>query len=1190
MPNVGEFYEEQDTRQLTRRVVVAGQELPDVLDIEWHFGPSRVPTATVRITNPPPSRAVFFADVYIDTGFNGVTERVFTGKVWNVRRDAVGTVLKCVGKSWPLDTDFRKVVVTLSSTTAATAIAALLDELGIDDYKIDVPAWTIGTVVAQTLEFQTYGEAIMHIAEVGGGRWYEAPTGTVIVEVWDAIPSNTATRSYFSMQLSGVTESYPTGVSTGRPRLRSARKIEEVEDVKNRVFVRGAAVTTTDSEGVENTADIEAEASAPSQWVLHADGSQSYNDMLFSNELIDVAAKAADEAVRLVTLKNRLGERGTLVIDGDPRLKLAETVRVEDKDYSGMTGRWFVEAYACTLTPASFVSEVELRGGANVGSTVNLSPTPLFYHRIEREVIGDRVWAVITFDAKNSHDRDGSIVTFAWADNQAPQIATGSAEVFTVRVDPSTVATPWDVTLTVTDNDGASTSLLRTVDIDQGSEDVFVPALYVAFDNQFSCTPDGGVTWNDVAHAPGGVVSVACWPNAEPGIACFGTEAGEIYRTTDFCASALTMELAVAGGDNTFVHIAWDWRNPLAVWAVTQDGRLYLSQDAGDNWAIYENLRDKLGIGGLRVSRIGLPGGGGIWIYGGSGTGIPVIAFDPAVGDHNWGLVGIGGDLLEDVQASLTPDLYIADASDRGSGLAIILNSATFTPSVYFNDDPHGDGSNWTRATGLPAKSVGRWIEYDLQDDRFAFQYDDNVVYLGDVNFGVDPAVMAASAAGGTLDAGDESSYGLAFTVAFGNPIAGTYLVAGEGAVDGTVYKTWDRFTTVSKLRPATGFPAPPGGANAKMIAIGQRVLLDERVIALARDGGNPQETALLGVTDTWTSPDVVAGDLGSAPRIYPLTDQLWFAVNGSGNIQLVSGTGRRTEDGGGTWGDTPDPEGGTDGIFAFAIDTGGRVWCAVRDGVAGHYDIHWSSDDGDTWNPSRVIDDGLIDAVWKIIPHPSNQDILAVISYHTTPSAGAIHYTLDRGTTWAVFTDSALRRWDASTDFYYDAVMLANNRLIAIGPLSSSGSPATWRAIYSDDWGDNWTVAFSVGGDNVRFSNIFTDPGGTRVGFVYVEDYTASPGSWHLALSTNGGSSFTVTALGAELETLWTTDIDTFSSAPSDQRDALYMILRKGVTANAFKLTPVNEAGIWTDITSDLDQTLDYDLKGMAVIPRVGA
>jgi hypothetical protein len=57
-----------------------------------------------------------------------------------------------------------------------------------------------------------------------------------------------------------------------------------------------------------------------------------------------------------------------------------------------------------------------------------------------------------------------------------------------------------------------------------------------------------------------------------------------------------------------------------------------------------------------------------------------------------------------------------------------------------------------------------------------------------------------------------------------------------------------------------------------------------------------------------------------------------------------------------------------------------------------------------------------------------------------------------------------------------------------------------------------------------------------------------------------------------------------------SPERDALYCILRRGGVAKAFRLTPISAAGVWTDITSDLSQALTYALKGMAVIPRVGA
>ncbi|KKN05739.1 hypothetical protein LCGC14_1084320 [marine sediment metagenome] len=1198
MPTLTDIYEGEDTRQLTHRVVIAtAEELAGVQEIEVQFAPAKVPTATVRIAHPAPDKARFFSDIYIDLGFYGVTQRVFTGKVWNVRDDARGTVLKCVGKSWPLDTDYRKVVVTLDSTTSAAAVAALLDELGIIDYKIDLTAWTIATIDPVTLKFKTYGEAIMHIVEVGGGRWFEAPNGTVIVTEWDAIPSGTAARAYFSMQLTGLVEAYPTGsgISSGRPRLQRARQIEQVEDVKNRVFVRGAAITTVDSDGVENTADIEVSASAPSEWVLHADGSQSYNDLLLSNELIETEDKAVSEAARLVTLRNRLGVFGSIVVDGDPRLKLADTVQVEDPDYSGMTGNWFVEAYSLALTPAAFISEVELRGGDDIGSTINIAPIPLFTTRIEREVIGDRVWAVVTFDAKMSHDPDGSISTFAWADDQAPQLATGSEEVFSIRVDPSTLVTPWVVTLTVTDNDGEAVSLDRTVEIDAGDEDVYVPVVYTAFDIAFSCTPDGGETWNDQAYPAGGVISVACWPNATPGRACFGTDDGQIYLTTDFCASALVQSIAIAGGDNAIVDIAWDWRAPALVWAVTQDGRLYLSQDSGSTFAIYADIKEKLDLPGLRINHIGMPGAGGLWLYGGNGAGIPVLAYLRNVGGQEWGLAALGGDLLDDVIGTLTADLYIADAADRGSGLAIILNSATFTPAVYFNDDPTGGGSNWTRATGLPAKSQGIWIDYDLEDDRFAFQFNDNAIYLGDVNFAVDPPVIAASAAAATLTAGDEPNHGMVLTTAFGNPFSGAYLVSGEGAADGTLWKTWDRFATVAKLRPATGFPAPPAGSDAKMSAIGRRVVLDERLAAMGKDASPREVSDLLGTGASWSAPVAVAGITSTDPRVVAVTDQLWFAINSNGEIEAWGwGVGARSKDGGATWGATPDPGGigaAGGGIMDVARDAGGRIWCLAHDGHATwtRTKIFWSDDEGDNWNLSETQGNASSTyyRTWKIVPHPSDENTIAVVGQFASGTvSGVLFHTSNRGTSWTVTTHAEIRPGDLALNNRYalDAVMLPNGRLVLVGNFGV-GSPFPWRVRYTDDQGSNWSTPWSVTGDDVRVTGLFASPGGQRVAFFYLVDNTASPRDHRLMLSTDGGLTIAQATLATELQDFVSADFDYFGRfAMSPERDAIYLLTNTAV--EVAKLSPVSAAGLWTNLTSGYPHASQGE-ENLAVVPR---
>lgn len=688
--SIATLYLNQDFKTSSRRVWIDDAELTDVLRVEWSFGFERIPEATVRVPNPPPAAAVFGAEIRIDIGFNNLTQRVFTGTVLDLDPDETGTNIRCQGKSAPLDNYLHKVVIDVDgSDTAEELVEGLFDLAGIGDYLVDLPSWTPGTNVEQTLEFETYGEAITKVSEVDGGRWREMPTGEVRVEVMDPIPSLSVWRTYFSMVLgAGYAESYPSGTTSGRPRIRGNRGSQRARDVKNRAYVRGATYTQTAGDGTENSIDIEGEASATSPWVLKPDGSQAYNDLLFSNELIDDATKAGEVAARLVVLYNRLAMELTVEIDGDPQIVLGATVRIRDPAYTGIDSRWFVEAYSTLLEGRRFVTTLTLIGGDQIGGTVNIHPFALFTHTVDRQIMGDREWAIVGFDGCISTDPDGEIVGYEWWDNQTPMLISGSDCAFSVRVDPATVVDPWDVTLRVTDDDGATDEITLGIGLDPGGAGVTIPSIYAALSVYGGASPDGGLTWYTQAIS-GTCISVgAKHPDMlQAGVAVYGTHQGEIYYTHDFLQTA--PDLALDGLASPVVHLIYDLNNWLRCWAATEDGRIYVSYMNGysGTWYQYEDLRTKFSLGGLVLSRLATPKPQGLWAFGGTGQGCPLIAWDAGI-NHLWIRANIAGELEEDTGcSSLGGDLIppagaegpIGVQQSRGSGNFLAYSAADWS-------------------------------------------------------------------------------------------------------------------------------------------------------------------------------------------------------------------------------------------------------------------------------------------------------------------------------------------------------------------------------------------------------------------------------------------------------------------------------------------------------------------------------
>lgn len=1202
------IYEQEDARRASYvvrigepfssgplEVIYSGAGADKLLAMAWSYEVDRVPTMSLRIRNPPPSHIARYGSPVLATvglsttsGRSGTTpSTVFRGIVFDYDRDDEGTTYQCVGRSWPLDANYQKVLAA-PTLDVNLALAQLVLDAGISFYTdINVPLWTLGSVVQQTLEFATFGEAIRKLIEPDDSHWWEDRVGNVHIRQLTLQPSLTAVRKYFAMQLTGIVESYPAGIAAPlRPRIRRAARAQAVRETKNHVFVRGATVTTTDGDGQEVSADIEAEVQADSPYVRKPDGSQAYSDYVFNNELIDTQAKADQVAQTHLNLQNVLHETVGLTIDGDPRVALGETVEVNDPDYSGIVGRYIIKGYTTTMDENDFSTQLNLVGGG----TSNNDPIAVFTYRVEREVFDDQVYAFVTFDARESYDLDGTIASYAWSDNQTPEIATGSEPVFTVSVDPASLVEPWEVTLEVTDDIGATSTFTLTVEIGEGGPFTFNPGFTVAFDNHFSGTPNGGQIWYDQTGTS--VISTAVGDlSLAPGIAVFGTSAGGIWRTTDYCFTAPTQVMANVG--SPIVDLNWDKNATSRVWAITEGGNVYRSDDAGVTWVLWDSLALPLATAG-RITTITLrrmdTTATGIRVYGriqtqfpqGGGLTIqPLIATD-ALLSHSWIKAVLKGDLADDYVAGYPIDIMVADgAAGQESELAIILNGTGVTTAVYFTDDVTG-GTRWQRATGQPAKARGRYIVQDLELGKFVLAYDDTVIYRGDVDYGT--GVMAVTTAPAALDANDTPNH----TLWVGERVtgmAGVYLVSAEGTADGTVYKTFDRFETIGKIRPATGFEAAVAGMNAKMAALGPST------------APTPAESSLLVVQ----SPQFSTAQRNYARRVASLTGGLWslisdpaaatqdlvtfmrrFGTNlfrGQGvtttHSAMAPGQLQRSTDGGATWSDVgPAPQvNGTNrwGTNAMCRAADGALWLVATPNDGGDIDatlnfprIYKSIDQGATW--SQIYEDTTVEAgigkriMSAICAHPTDANRVFVIGSRFNGVEISYH-TLDGGSTW---TDINYAGAGAGCEGYQETeaerrcVMLSSGRVVELA------QPAKIAII-----DPGYACA-----DNTK--------GSAFSGTAFVRDLIRVPGDVLFAAggtalaplvkrSTDGGITWATIVDGSSLS-----DADVFGGLWYDEiADTLYIVTESSAAAQRIYRLPAATqptVGTLADITLNLD------------------
>jgi hypothetical protein len=392
MTTLQEIYEQEDTRRLAYRIIIAGADFTQrVNSFNYGFANGEAPTATINLSKDLLTDAIAeesAVEIWLgfQVGLVHIQKMVFGGGIINsVSRHGTEVNVECIqdGPRRINFTYYRRIDYEFDNKTAQESLEALLTLAGVTNWYVNVVPWDIGTAVPQTIQFSTYAEAINKISTVDGMEWYALPTGQIRVESRDPLPYDNSRRIYYSSHLVGTHESQSVEVtgrgvsSNARPRNLDVSASYDRPGVGNWVEVDGAVLVTLGPNGEQNSDQIiEFVDGAPGHfdngapWITTPPLFQQFS---FSNELIDTNAKAFEVAERYYALKNRLIQNVTITVPADPDVFLNETVRVIDEN-TDTDELYCVVGYRTNISSSEAITELTLQGGHYSGTQGFASP------------------------------------------------------------------------------------------------------------------------------------------------------------------------------------------------------------------------------------------------------------------------------------------------------------------------------------------------------------------------------------------------------------------------------------------------------------------------------------------------------------------------------------------------------------------------------------------------------------------------------------------------------------------------------------------------------------------------------------------------------------------------------------------------------------------------------------------------
>lgn len=767
------------------------------------------PTAEIGV-NRLPTRYQYGDTVAVEIGYDAVTRQQFSGWLQSPNNGVGESTITASGQLHRIYRRGEAPQIEVTGLTIKEAIESLLELAGVESYNVDASLdYELGTVVPCILPAGPISDMIALLMDIRGAHIWETKSGTVIVRPITFLPAPSASKVY------DETDQELCRVIEGSSRLAP-------EDFRDKLVVTGAAIPDGDPEDPDTTytAITTTKTVVGSTLQRPPVGTGIFSPETRSNPLIDTQGELEDYGQLWLTILSRIYEYFTIEVPGDPELELGITAQFNYPSIN-LTGRWFVEALTdnVDVSPTSDSGEVpgyknylNVRGGSLAGGNIETNPVAAFTYFVLLQYMGDDLYAIVTVDGSASSAFGGTIEDYTWDINGV----SASGKVATVAFLADGVD-DFTLELEVEASNGLTDTHTEEATTDTSSPFVLQQAVTVAMLTHSSATPDNGGTWYDFVHSGSCVVGARPFDGVNVGQFCAGDDTGAIYRTED---SWQTGALVLAAVGSRWAWMLWDWRNPLRVWAFTEDGRLYASIDAGATWGLYSggNLSLAFGISAIG-GQIGNPAAGGIWLFGGDGAGNPFICYDATFAGA-FVQVPIDGDLLADCPGAST--LHIEDAADMGFGLCIILSEPTAAGNLVYFKAP---GGTFKRSTGMdPGLTDGRFIVPDsplLGYAAFHCAVADRNVWHIDASTGV-PVCTKEEDVFPADHAPTHAVFESDIFTGIPGQSSGVYLVALENSGgDGRVVKSVDNLLTVQDYRPITGISTIPTDAQPQFLAIG---------------------------------------------------------------------------------------------------------------------------------------------------------------------------------------------------------------------------------------------------------------------------------------------------------------------------------------------------------------------------------